>query len=58
MGLTGWTGLLEKPSWHDLFRSRFVGDAVSRNRNSTALRPVWEFAVHSGGTVKSILALV
>ena len=28
---------------------------VRRNRNSTALRPFWEFAVHLGGTVKSVL---
>jgi hypothetical protein len=31
---------------------------VSRNRNSTALRPFGEFAVHFGCTVKSVLALV
>ena len=32
-----------------------LSDAVRRNRNSTALRPFWEFAVHLGGTVKSVL---
>ena len=31
---------------------------VSWNRNSTAHRPFWEFAVHSGCTVKPVLTLV
>jgi len=30
---------------------------VSRNRNRTALGPFWEFAVLSGRTVKSVLAI-
>jgi hypothetical protein len=34
------------------------GHTVSRNKNSTALRPIWEFAVHFECTVKSVLTLV
>jgi hypothetical protein len=30
-------------------------ESVSRNRNSTALCPVWEFAVHFACTGKSVL---